>query len=138
MEIPLSWWQRDTLKEVLKTKLEFDALVNSHEGRFPWPIDPSSFDDSNYCASDVEKMTDEQLANCCFPEQRDKPVTDNIAKFVYALREEHRVKLHVDYTYTYKHQELRILCHHVWKDLIIEYAKKHGVTILDIYTYGQG
>lgn len=55
---------------------------------------------------------------------------------VEKLRDEQRIKLGVDYTYTYKYGELHILCHAVYRETIEKYAADHNLPITTIHTYG--
>ncbi len=58
-----------------------------------------------------------------------------MAEFIRAMREEHRLKLNVDYSYTIKYEELRILCAEVFKEAITEYADRFGIKIVSFHTY---
>lgn len=56
-------------------------------------------------------------------------------KFWEHLRNEFRLKLNVDYSYTFKYGELRILCGIHFKETIAEEAAKCGVAIHQFFTY---
>lgn len=55
-------------------------------------------------------------------------------RFVTLLRES-RIKYVTDYAFVGKYDEFHILCHHVWKEAILEVAKTVGLTITSIHTY---
>ena len=57
------------------------------------------------------------------------------ALFVEKLREEHRLKLNTDYSYTHKYGETRILCASVFYDTINQVAVEFGLNIKGYYTY---
>lgn len=51
------------------------------------------------------------------------------------LRDNHRLKFNVDYSWTVKYGEIRIMCHNLFKDTISEVAKHHGVVVWYWLTY---
>lgn len=56
-------------------------------------------------------------------------------RFFLHLRNEFRLKLNVDYSYTYKYNKLYIMCDEVFRERIEEEAGKFGVKIEKILTY---
>jgi hypothetical protein len=56
-------------------------------------------------------------------------------EFTNHLREEFRLKLNVDYSYTKKYNELHILCNKVYADTIREEAFKFSIPITCFHCY---
>jgi len=61
-----------------------------------------------------------------------RPNLDHLARM---LRENHRLKQNIDYCWLYKYDELHILCHAVYKDVILEMARKQQVPVKTIQTF---
>lgn len=59
---------------------------------------------------------------------------DKLQQFVDALRER-RVKKGVDYCYTFKYGQVRVLCHDVFADAVREVARECGIDLVSIQTY---
>jgi len=53
------------------------------------------------------------------------------------LRGEHRIKDGVDYSIIQKQNERTLTCHEAFLDVILEMARKHGVTFKRALTYGE-
>ena len=51
------------------------------------------------------------------------------------LREERRVKIGLDWQYTLKYGQLRILCDYVWQEVIEEYLVAAGIKVTQYLTY---
>jgi hypothetical protein len=58
-----------------------------------------------------------------------------LEEMVQTMREEHRLKLNTDYSYTFKYGVLRIFCDEIYKDTIVEYAMRYGLTVASYHTY---
>jgi hypothetical protein len=57
-----------------------------------------------------------------------------LEKFDSKLADE-RIKKNVDYSYTYKYNELHIICHEAYNKSIIEMAERLGIKIATIHLY---
>lgn len=51
------------------------------------------------------------------------------------LREEHRLKQNIDYAFTYKYEQLHVVCQEVYEDLIREACAKHSFQVISLHTY---
>jgi hypothetical protein len=51
------------------------------------------------------------------------------------LRDEHRLKFGTDYCWTYKYNELRILCAVVFRGTIHECLTRHGIAATEWFNY---
>lgn len=58
-----------------------------------------------------------------------------IKEFTDHLRNEFSLKENTDYAYTYKYNNLHILCNEVWIPTIQEEAKKFNIEITRFHTY---
>lgn len=58
-----------------------------------------------------------------------------LEQFWEMLRNDFRLKLNVDYSYTFKYNELHILASKYFKDEIEEQAVKHNIQITSIHVY---
>lgn len=52
------------------------------------------------------------------------------------LRENHRLKFGTDYCWTLKYNEVRVMCHKVYKETISEVAIQHGINVVEWFVYG--
>jgi hypothetical protein len=58
-----------------------------------------------------------------------------LEEFWLKLRNDHRLKLNCDFSYTFKYNELHILCSKHFKDEIEEQAIKFGILINSFHAY---
>lgn len=71
------------------------------------------------------------IIQCCF--------SHPVAKAVYELREDHRLKLHLDYAFMRQFGErMHVVCVAVYEETIREVFTKHGIEISTVNTYDRG
>lgn len=62
-------------------------------------------------------------------------ISDRLRAMTDYLRQEHRLKVSIDYAYTLKYEKLNILCASVYEDLIRDACNKHLIEIASTHTY---
>ena len=62
-------------------------------------------------------------------------MSDVIADIVFDLRENHRLKLNCDYSYTIKYDEIFLLVRECYKSLVLEKFKQVESCIVEVYSY---
>ena len=60
---------------------------------------------------------------------------EKLEAWVYHLRNEHRIKKGIDYTYMIKYNEMRVLTNLIWMDELREHAKEFEVKVNSWFAY---
>ncbi len=58
-----------------------------------------------------------------------------ILEMTELMREEQRIKLNTDWSYTFKYDKFHVLSAEVYKSTIIEYANRFGIQIESFHVY---